>query len=263
MISQLRPLDHHGYDGRSVFSGILKTRNGKTVKVAVKKYMIDMGKIPYAEVRRLKKLYHENILRIYGLAALEEDGRTDHLVTELAEKGNLRFSLDERRRNGDLRLSSDLFGRWANQVISGIIYLQEANFAFKELTCRNLFVSESEILKLGDLTSSEWSLTQSEIFDRDTTRYMAPEVIETMDRSVVSTAYNYGMLIWEIYTTDIPFSDIKGEYQIMCAIVNGSRPPIPMDCPEKFSRLMRRCWSEKKTERPLCQEIKDELTNAN
>ncbi len=63
------------------------------------------------------------------------------------------------------------------------------------------------------------------------------------------------MIIYEIITNDIPFSELEIEK----AILKGCRPKINQTTPEYYKNLIELCWSENPNERPSFSKIVHEL----
>lgn len=67
------------------------------------------------------------------------------------------------------------------------------------------------------------------------------------------------MIIYEIITNDIPFSELDSELEIEKAILKGCRPKINQTTPECYRNLIELCWSENPNERPSFSKIVHEL----
>ncbi len=55
---------------------------------------------------------------------------------------------------------------------------------------------------------------------------MPPEAIKGEDISQSWNVYSFGVLLWELWTHKLPFTDVK-QYQLRNKIVEGLRPQIP------------------------------------
>ena len=71
------------------------------------------------------------------------------------------------------------------------------------------------------------------------------------------------MIAYEIVTGEQPFSELgKISSAIFSNKVNdGYRPKFKQSVPYKMQRLISRCWSRRKSERPTLEEIFNELSN--
>eukprot|EP01089_Gocevia_fonbrunei_P000082 TRINITY_DN10069_c0_g1_i1.p1 TRINITY_DN10069_c0_g1~~TRINITY_DN10069_c0_g1_i1.p1 ORF type:complete len:110 (+),score=22.25 TRINITY_DN10069_c0_g1_i1:49-330(+) len=77
--------------------------------------------------------------------------------------------------------------------------------------------------------------------------------------------YSFGVLLWEIASRDDPLKKI-GDYttDVMINHIanNNYRDPIPVDTPEPFANMIRRCQSADPQERPTAKQAADELDSA-
>jgi len=88
-------------------------------------------------------------------------------------------------------------------------------------------------------------------------RWMAPELL--IGEEIVSPQsdiWSLGMVILEIFTLDIPFSDLKGYPQVILTLHGGGRPTRPGDAASKRGltddiwMLMMYCWAQAPFDRP-------------
>jgi hypothetical protein len=91
---------------------------------------------------------------------------------------------------------------------------------------------------------------------------MPPELLSGKPFSKAVDVYMFGVLLWEIFTRDVPFrgyavADIRRK------VLAGERFRVPsIDCPDACQQLMRRCWAADPASRPGFDEIHDMLSAA-
>ena len=91
--------------------------------------------------------------------------------------------------------------------------------------------------------------------------WMAPEVLLGRRYSYSADVYSFGVVLWEICTRCWPWEEdpsITTPEALRQAVLSGRRPSIPLDCPEKYARLIMRCWSPTSDDRPAFAEIVDD-----
>ena len=233
-----------------VFGATLKLQTGEILNVAALRVFRSKD---IHEVKSIKKLQHKHVIKYYGVVSYEWDS---YILAELAENGTLRYYLDEWKKNENTSLSPEFMQRWAYETACGIRYLHECGYQHNTLGSINCFITKDLTLKLGDLSSTETCTFTRRAGDLlGKIRWMAPEVIQHGIRSMKSHVYSYGVIVWEIITTDVPFSKIKGCYHTMLAIIRGERPPICSDCPPALNELVQHCWQEDPDKRPAIEAI--------
>ena len=127
----------------------------------------------------------------------------------------------------------------------------------KVMVFNELFKSKfglSKIKKDDGFASS----TQSIANLKGTPSYLAPEIIEDYSYTKAGDVYSFGIIVFEILTTERAFSDLTF-IQLLNAVVRGERPTIDKTVPEVYRQLIERCWSQEPEKRPTFDQIVDEL----
>ncbi|RHZ72863.1 hypothetical protein Glove_236g4 [Diversispora epigaea] len=63
------------------------------------------------------------------------------------------------------------------------------------------------------------------------------------------------MIMWQLTSGHRPFHDQEHGPKLILDILDGKRPEITEDTPERWSNLMKRCWHPNPSQRPTIQEI--------
>ena len=93
-------------------------------------------------------------------------------------------------------------------------------------------------------------------------RWMAPELLEDDRPTTRSDIYSFGMTLLEVLTGELPFSNLKSNYQVIIAVNHGKRPDLPTPLPPLLSRyidLIKLCWRDDKDARPDIQQVMAQL----
>lgn len=94
---------------------------------------------------------------------------------------------------------------------------------------------------------------------------MAPEVAkdECYDKSV--DTYSFGILLWELCTTEKPFYGYSSGKHLKNVVLGGQRPDLDHDnatyWPTSLKWLMKRCWHESPKLRPSFTVVKQVLAD--
>ncbi len=232
--------------GRGAFSQIFQgVCNSKPV--AVKKLFERPSPELLHRQIEISKLRHPNIISFYG--SFTHEGLV-YIVTELAQQSLFDFLNEHPIPNHQLSL------RWAKEVAAGVHYLHKNKIIHRDLKSGN-------VLLMADLTAKVCDFGSAKSTDHTTTKqtqrtgtpyWMPPEALKDEDISQSWDVYSYGILIWELWTHKLPFTDVK-PYLLPGKIVGGLRPPIPTDCNPRISELMQECWREDRRSRPTFHAI--------
>jgi len=67
--------------------------------------------------------------------------------------------------------------------------------------------------------------------------------------------YSYGVLLWELETTNIPFEGLDEKTMRYMLLDQKLRPLIPETTDRALSTLIRRCWQDNESKRPDFKKI--------
>ena len=237
-----------------------RSQHQDVLRVAAKKVRSESAR--EVEVCTLKQLNHRNIIKFHGLFRCDADF---YIILELADNGDLfhfllRYRISQENKNLPPRLPLKYVWKWVFEAASALAYLHSTSHNHRDVKSLNYLVMGDYMLKLGDMgMAKEMYDTQFTNKRRGTCQWMAPEVIMEQKRSLKSDVYSFGIVVWEICTTDVPYHDRRGDFDIMTAVTQGERPTIPADVPQKLAEIMLKCWAENYTLRPNMKTICEEL----
>lgn len=197
------------------------------------------------EAEVLSKLNHPNIVKFLGVINKQFNF---YLILELCDRGSLTSYLDEHRGE---RLGQ-LFFDWAKQAARPIKYLKDQKIVHKDIKSPNHLITTGDVLKLCDFgLAKDIELTISRATETASYHWMAPELLRDNILSPSYDVYAYGIVLWELWTTDKPFEDVIEPMHLVWRICNNNeRPEIPNDCPKVVAALMTKCWETDWKRRP-------------
>jgi len=109
---------------------------------------------------------------------------------------------------------------------------------------------------LCDFGSSRFISQTTKMSMAGTFPWMAPEVIQSMPVSESCDTFSYGVLMWELLTSEVPFHGLQGVQVAWAVVVKEERLTIPSSCPQQFANLLQSCWRTDPKTRPDFKEIR-------
>ncbi len=89
---------------------------------------------------------------------------------------------------------------------------------------------------------------------------MAPELFKRRAKYTKSAdMYSYGMVLWELASRKVPFSDAHNRELLIQWLRDGEQEEIPQDCPAGFAKLIKWCWKQEPTGRPTIDQAANAL----
>ncbi|KAF6154453.1 hypothetical protein GIB67_028345 [Kingdonia uniflora] len=179
----------------------------------------------YKEITIMKSLRHPNVLLFMGAVYSPERLA---IVTEFLPRGSLfrtlhrsNQTLDIRRR---LRMALDVVGDF------GLSKWKNATF----LTAKS---------------------------GRGTPQWMAPEVLRNEPSNEKSDVFSYGVILWELMTVSIPWSDLNPLQVVGIVGFMDRRLDLPENLEPRLSSIIQDCWQRHPDMRPSFQELIQSVTS--
>ncbi|XP_056895801.1 raf-1 proto-oncogene, serine/threonine kinase a isoform X3 [Takifugu flavidus] len=199
------------------------------------------------EVAVLRKTRHVNILLFMGY--MTKDNLA--IVTQWCEGSSLYKHIHVLETNFKIIQLIDI----ARQTAQGMDYLHAKNIIHRDMKSNNIFLHEGLTVKIGDFglatVKSRWSGSNQ-----------SPEVIRMQDNnpySFQSDVYSYGIVLFELMTGELPYSQTGNRDQIIYMVGRGYLSPdlskLYKNCPKAMKRLVADCIKKSKDERPLFPQI--------
>ena len=196
---------------------------------------------------------HPNVLPLLGFAH-SKDGFSIYICMELADK-SLYHYLHTEKKKPSLQQST----KWAMQIARGTHHIHQHRLAHRDLKSANVLLFEAEdVAKVCDFGSARaLERTKTVTGDTGTYRWMAPEISGKADARANQRCdvFSYGMVLYEIFTQKIPFSEIREDNDAATSIREGNRPSIPPELPLYIKVLMNSCWMHNPYRRPSFERI--------
>jgi len=178
------------------------------------------------------------------------------IVQEYLPGGSLKGYLDKNT------LSLAKACKYALDIICGMKYLHSKNVIHRDLKSENILLDEQcNKCKIADFGISQFSdgsvMTMQ---SRGTLRWMAPEVISKGLVDKKADVYSFGILLFELLTSKLPYSNQPDSVikNLEVYVTSGLRPSDDR-IPLQWQKLLDRCWNKDPKERPSFSEIETQI----
>lgn len=223
------------------------------------------------EASILSRLEHPHIVKLLGSGRLPRR----FLILELLDGGSLSHSLGLRVDTNN-RIAKKKFNymetlHLARSLASSLEYLHNRwdsniHVIHRDLKPDNIGFTAEGKLKLFDFglcacvrTSSNRSDQYRLTGNTGTLRYMAPEVALGRQYNSSVDVYSFGVIVWQVLRSKVPFRDMGKKAYIQEVVVGGKRPALDRRWPQGFSQLLQKCWHEDKDARPTFSQVVAEV----
>ncbi len=190
------------------------------------------------EIRLARRVRHRNVCAIHEYA---EDGALRCLAMELVEGMNLKQIIDQRGRFG----TEEAFAL-SIQIADGLEAIHQAGIIHRDLKTANLMRDPQGLLRLMDFgIAKEWGLDVTATAKvLGTPEYVSPEQARGERVDFRCDVYALGIVIFEIFTGQVPFRGDTALGTIMKHI--HEEPPLDtvLGVPEAIVPLLRRALAK-------------------
>jgi len=212
-----------------------------------------------SEASIMANLRHPRIIGFYGIS-VDTPGRYSIVMDYMA--GGSLYNLLHNQQPLIWRSRY----RIALDVTSGLAHLHNKDILHRDLKSLNVLLDSQLRARLTDFglskikteTASTTATASSQSVG--TLPWMAPELFKRRAKYTKSAdMYSYGMVLWELASRKVPFSDAHNREILVKWLGDGEQEEIPEDCPSGFAKLIKWCWNQVPTRRPTIDDAANAL----
>ncbi|XP_051529010.1 serine/threonine-protein kinase Nek4-like isoform X3 [Myxocyprinus asiaticus] len=169
------------------------------------------------------------------------------------EGGDLYHRLKQQK--GELLLEKQVV-EWFVQIAMALQYLHEKHILHRDLKTQNIFLTKTNIIKVGDLGIARVLENQNDMASTliGTPYYMSPELFSNKPYNYKSDVWALGCCVYEMSTLKHAFN-AKDMNSLVYRIVEGKLPQMPSKYNPQLGELIRRMLCKKPEDRPDVKHI--------
>lgn len=209
-----------------------------------KNHMLDYA---ISEIDIMKELSHPFILKLFY--SFSNDASI-YLISEFCENGDLQSRLNKGR-------VSELEAKfYIAEIVLGLEYLHSKDVIYRDLKPGNILVDIEGHIRLADFGLARLLDEKMNVISTivGSPAYMSPEVITRERLSKAADLYSLGVVMHEILTGNIPFSEF--DCVKLFAQIKESKFTIDNSLGKEAQDLVRKLLNRKPILRPNIQDIK-------
>ncbi|KAF3689668.1 Serine/threonine-protein kinase Nek4 [Channa argus] len=198
------------------------------------------------EAQLLSHLRHPNIVTYKE--SWEGDDCQLYIVMGFCECGDLYHRLKQQK--GEL-LSERQVVEWFVQIAMALQYLHERNILHRDLKTQNIFLTKTNIIKVGDLGIARVLENQNDMASTliGTPYYMSPELFSNKPYNHKSDVWALGCCVYEMATLKHAFN-AKDMNSLVYRIVEGKLPQMPSKYDSQLGDLIKSMLCKRPEDRP-------------
>ncbi|XP_019121873.2 serine/threonine-protein kinase Nek4 isoform X3 [Larimichthys crocea] len=198
------------------------------------------------EAQLLSQLRHPNIVTYRE--SWEGDDCQLYIAMGFCEGGDLYHRLKQQK--GEL-LPERQVVEWFVQIAMALQYLHERNILHRDLKTQNIFLTKTNIIKVGDLGIARVLENQNDMASTliGTPYYMSPELFSNKPYNHKSDVWALGCCVYEMSTLKHAFN-AKDMNSLVYRIVEGKLPQMPSRYDPQLGELIKSMLCKRPEDRP-------------
>ena len=137
-----------------------------------------------------------------------------------------------------------------------LCYVHEKGYMHRDIKSANIFLDSAGKAHLGGFDlACKYTNIEELTPETGTYRWMAPEIIRHEPYDNSADVYSFGILMYECYTREIPYSNMTAIIAAYSVAKENLRPVIHGDLNPRKKAIMRRCWLDDSASRPPFEDL--------
>ena len=238
----------------TVYKAIWYGKEVAVKKLHLKKLPADLIEDFDNETKIMASCQSAQIVKLFGVCTEAENFA---MVMEYMPKGSLYTILKDK---SEALPWEPLRWQIALDISKGLAYLHGKEILHRDLKSLNVLLNQDYHAKITDFglakikveTSSTTTLSKKSV---GTFRWQPPELFKPRSKHTkASDVFSLGMVIWELASRKLPFSDEVDDQKVISWIKENEHEEIPDNCPAKVTDVIKRCWAAAEA-RPTAQAV--------
>ena len=200
------------------------------------------------EINVLFKCKHPNVIE-FIMADMNATEQAFSLYFEYAERGQLQSYLQSQQT----RIGQGKLLVMATNIASGMAELEKHRVVHCDLKTSNILIDGDYLCKIASFNKAQ-CLKENEKYRvcnlyHLSTRWQAPEVLNSQKFSIKSDVWSFGVVMAELFSYGYkPYPSMKGD-EVKKFVLGKKKMPKPIGCPEVVYDIMKECFHYREDQR--------------
>ncbi|XP_015773755.1 PREDICTED: serine/threonine-protein kinase Nek4-like [Acropora digitifera] len=205
------------------------------------------------EAKLLSQLRHPNIVSYRE--SFQDDQGFLYIVMNFCEGGDLYTKLKSQVKECQMLKETQVV-EWFVQITMALQYMHERHVLHRDLKTQNIFLTKSNIIKVGDLGIARVLESASDMASTliGTPYYMSPELFTNKPYNHKSDVWALGCCVYEMCTLQHAFN-AKDMSSLVYKILKGKFPPLPSNYSPDLCSIVHSMLEQDPQKRPSAQRL--------
>lgn len=205
------------------------------------------------EAKLLSQLRHPNIVSYRE--SFQDDQGFLYIVMNFCEGGDLYTKLKSQVKECQMLKETQVV-EWFVQITMALQYMHERHVLHRDLKTQNIFLTKSNIIKVGDLGIARVLESASDMASTliGTPYYMSPELFTNKPYNHKSDVWALGCCVYEMCTLRHAFN-AKDMSSLVYKILKGKFPPLPSNYSPDLCSIVHSMLEQDPQKRPSAQRL--------
>jgi len=230
-------------------------------KVAIKRFndSFDQKNLKFfkREIENMSKVLHPYSVKCFGYTFDPKPA----IIMEYFSKGSLYRILHSKNNQIDLNLPQKF--KISLCLSHTLMVIHDKKIIHRDMKSSNILLDDLLLPHICDYGVSRY-IAKNTVLTHGVgpINWMAPEVMRDQDYSFPADVFSFAMVLYEIFTGNIPWDGLVFEQIFEEMVIKNMRPPLSEIIPSCICNIIKKCWNKDPLKRFTMRDVYSQLKDA-